>query len=159
MVPGADDRRLVDTVIYDELCRGVVREQSRREYERVVAALVDEGCEAVVLGCTEIEELLLDPSRSSRRRAALASTRLHSRGRRRPGARPMTARTIVVAAVAFVRDGQVLTVRKRGTTRFMLVGGKPEPGESTYDAAVRETREEVGLDVSTPGPGHWASTC
>jgi 8-oxo-dGTP diphosphatase len=63
----------------------------------------------------------------------------------------MTARTIVVAAVAFVRDGQVLTVRKRGTTRFMLVGGKPEPGESTYDAAVRETREEVGLDVSGPG--------
>ena len=58
---------------------------------------------------------------------------------------------IVVAAVAFVRDGQVLTVRKRGTTRFMLVGGKPEPGESTYDAAVRETREEVGLNVSTPG--------
>ncbi|MEN8706307.1 8-oxo-dGTP pyrophosphatase MutT (NUDIX family) [Nocardioides marinisabuli] len=63
----------------------------------------------------------------------------------------MTAECIVVAAVAFVRDGQVLTVRKRGTTRFMLVGGKPEPGESAYDAAVRETREEVGLDVGGPG--------
>lgn len=54
---------------------------------------------------------------------------------------------LVVAAVAFVRDGQVLTVRKRGTRRFMLVGGKLEPGEPALDAAVREAREEVGLHV------------
>lgn len=56
--------------------------------------------------------------------------------------------TIVVAAVAFVRDGTVLTVRKRGTRRFMLVGGKLEPGESAYDAAVRECAEEIGIEVS-----------
>ncbi len=55
--------------------------------------------------------------------------------------------TFVVAAVAFVRDGRVLTVRKRGTSRFMLPGGKLEPGESAYAAAVREVREEVGLEV------------
>ena len=55
--------------------------------------------------------------------------------------------TIVVSAVAFVRDGAVLTVRKHGTDRFMLVGGKPEPGEAPAHAAVRETREEVGLTV------------
>jgi 8-oxo-dGTP diphosphatase len=46
-----------------------------------------------------------------------------------------------------VRDGCVLTVRKRGTERFMLVGGKLEPGESARDAALRETVEEVGIDV------------
>lgn len=55
--------------------------------------------------------------------------------------------TITVSAVALVRDGAVLTVRKRGTDRFMLVGGKPEPGENAYDCAVRETREEVSLEV------------
>lgn len=54
---------------------------------------------------------------------------------------------IVVAAVALVRDGRVLTVRKRGTERFMLVGGKLEPGESARDAALRETLEEVGIAV------------
>lgn len=54
---------------------------------------------------------------------------------------------IVVAAVAIVRDGAVLTVRKRGTARFMLVGGKLEPGESPEQAALRETREEVGIEV------------
>ena len=56
-------------------------------------------------------------------------------------------RHIVVAAVALVRDGCVLTVRKRGTQRFMLVGGKLEPGESARDAALRETYEEVGLRI------------
>ncbi|MDN5895052.1 MAG: dihydrofolate reductase [Nocardioides sp.] len=53
--------------------------------------------------------------------------------------------TLEVAAVAFVRDGQVLTVRKRGTSRFMLVGGKLDPGETPADAACREAEEEVGL--------------
>ncbi len=59
-----------------------------------------------------------------------------------------TAADIVVAAIALVRDGCVLTVRKRGTERFMLVGGKLEPGESARDAALRETREEVGLEIT-----------
>ncbi|MBS4754595.1 NUDIX domain-containing protein [Nocardioides sp. zg-ZUI104] len=58
---------------------------------------------------------------------------------------PASSPTIVVAAVALVRDGAVLTVRKQGTSRFMLVGGKLEPGESARDAAIRETLEEVGL--------------
>jgi 8-oxo-dGTP diphosphatase len=57
-------------------------------------------------------------------------------------------RHIVVAAIALVRDGHVLTVRKKGTERFMLVGGKLEPGESARDAALRETREEVGLHIT-----------
>ena len=58
-------------------------------------------------------------------------------------------RHIVVAAVALVRDGHVLTVRKRGTERFMLVGGKLEPGESAREAALRETYEEVGLGIES----------
>lgn len=56
--------------------------------------------------------------------------------------------TIVVSAVALIRGGAVLTVRKQGTNKFMLVGGKPEAGESAYDCAVRETREEVSLEVT-----------
>ena len=56
--------------------------------------------------------------------------------------------TIVVSAVALVRDAAVLTVRKRGTERFMLVGGKPEPGETAYECAVRETWEETSLRIA-----------
>lgn len=51
----------------------------------------------------------------------------------------------VVAVVLRAPDGRLLTVRKRGTTRFMLPGGKPEPGEPAPSAAVREVREEIGL--------------
>jgi 8-oxo-dGTP pyrophosphatase MutT (NUDIX family) len=54
---------------------------------------------------------------------------------------------IEVVSIAFVRDGAVLTVRKRGTSRFMLVGGKPEVGESPEQAARREVREEIGVEV------------
>ena len=60
-----------------------------------------------------------------------------------------TDRHIVVAAVALVRHDCVLTVRKSGTQRFMLVGGKLEPGESPLEAALRETYEEVGLRIET----------
>ncbi len=41
--------------------------------------------------------------------------------------------------------GQILTVRKRGTTFFIFPGGKPELGESPIDAAVREVGEELGV--------------
>ena len=54
--------------------------------------------------------------------------------------------TIVVAAVV-LRDeaGRMLSVRKRGTTSFLLPGGKLEPGETPAQAALREVAEEVGV--------------
>ena len=56
--------------------------------------------------------------------------------------------------------GDLLLVRKRGTDRFMLPGGKVEPGETHVAAAVREVAEEVGLDLS-PGSvgllGRWSA--
>ena len=54
----------------------------------------------------------------------------------------------VVSAVV-IRDerGRILVVRKRGTTRFMLPGGKIEAGETPAEAAIRELREEVGAEL------------
>ena len=52
---------------------------------------------------------------------------------------------VVSAVVVRDRDGRVLTVRKTGTSMFMLPGGKHEPGESARDAAARELAEETGL--------------
>jgi 8-oxo-dGTP pyrophosphatase MutT (NUDIX family) len=62
------------------------------------------------------------------------------------------------ASLAIVRDGRLLVVRKRGTSRFMLPGGKIEPDESALDCALREAREEVGLSVDAGHVvelGHW----
>ena len=53
----------------------------------------------------------------------------------------------VSAVVLRSPRGEVLTVRKRGTSRFMLPGGKPEPGETPAQTAVRECAEEVGVHL------------
>jgi aspartate racemase len=60
VVPDASDRRIVHEVIYNELCVGVVVDESRREYRRIMRALADRGAEAILLGCTEID-LLVGP--------------------------------------------------------------------------------------------------
>ena len=55
---------------------------------------------------------------------------------------------IVVSAVVFRDDeGRILTVRKAGTHRFMLPGGKREPGETAAQTAIRECAEELGLTL------------
>ena len=53
----------------------------------------------------------------------------------------------VSAVVFFDAQHRMLTVRKRGTELFMHPGGKPEPGESPVEAAVREVGEELGVRV------------
>ncbi len=58
LVPPARDRELVHRVIYEELCLGSIVEASRTEYRRIMADLVDQGAEAIVLGCTEITLLV-----------------------------------------------------------------------------------------------------
>ncbi|MFJ4208406.1 NUDIX domain-containing protein [Paenarthrobacter sp. NPDC089675] len=56
---------------------------------------------------------------------------------------------IVVSAVCIYNpDGRLLTVRKRGTDKFMHPGGKPEVGETAAEAASRELLEEVGIAVA-----------
>jgi aspartate racemase len=53
-VPSRWDRQVVHRVIYDELCRGEIRDESRQEYQEIIENLVGTGVEAVILGCTEI---------------------------------------------------------------------------------------------------------
>ncbi len=60
LVPGEADRLVLDRAVFDELCRGVLSDTTRTALRSVLARLVDQGAEAVVLGCTELE-LLLGP--------------------------------------------------------------------------------------------------
>lgn len=81
-VPDAAARERVHRVIYEELCLGVVRDASREAYRRIIAQLVDDGAECIVLGCTEIclligdgdaEVPLFDTTMLHARAAAVAS--------------------------------------------------------------------------------------
>ncbi|MEM7051058.1 MAG: aspartate/glutamate racemase family protein [Acidobacteriota bacterium] len=60
MVPEAADRELIHRVIYDELCLGKVRRESRQAYLEVIARLARGGAEGIIAGCTEIT-LLVSP--------------------------------------------------------------------------------------------------
>ena len=60
LVPGAEDRRIVHDVIYDELCVGVISDSSREEYRRIMRELSGRGAQGVLFGCTEID-LLVGP--------------------------------------------------------------------------------------------------
>jgi len=57
-VPPAADRDIVHRVIYDELCLGRVRDESRHEFIRIINGLHEKGCAGVIQGCTEIVMLV-----------------------------------------------------------------------------------------------------
>ena len=58
LVPNREDRQIVHNVIYQELCLGMTRPDSKAEYLRIIDALVAQGAEAIILGCTEIGTLI-----------------------------------------------------------------------------------------------------
>ncbi len=58
VVPESEDRALVHKTIFDELCCGRILDQTREDYIRIIDGLVEQGAEAVVLGCTEIGLLI-----------------------------------------------------------------------------------------------------
>ena len=58
LTPPAAERAEVHRIIYDELCLGKVLDESRQIYRNIITGLAEAGAEGVVLGCTEIEQLV-----------------------------------------------------------------------------------------------------
>lgn len=58
IVPETADRDIVHSVIYNELVNGDIRDESRREYLKIIEKLSAAGAEAIILGCTEIPLLI-----------------------------------------------------------------------------------------------------
>lgn len=57
-IPGNEDRKLVNDIIYNELCLGKINQSSKQDVVRIIDGLAAEGAEAVILGCTEIPLLI-----------------------------------------------------------------------------------------------------
>ena len=75
-IPGKADRERINTIILDELVAGVFTDKSRAYFIKVISWLKGRGCDAVVLGCTEIP-IIVTPESSPL--PALDSTRLLAR--------------------------------------------------------------------------------
>ncbi|HEY7096336.1 MAG TPA: amino acid racemase [Terriglobales bacterium] len=75
-IPGSKEREKLNQIIFDELVNGIFTPRSLAYYVEVIRSLKDEGCDAVVLGCTEIP-LLVTPEASPL--PTLDSTRLLAR--------------------------------------------------------------------------------
>jgi aspartate racemase len=75
VVPSATDRMAVHRIIYEELCMGVIRQESRKAHRAIIDRLVADGAEGVVLGCTELELLVRADDAPV---PVFATTRLHA---------------------------------------------------------------------------------
>lgn len=58
IVPDEEEMDSIHKIIYEELCLGIVTDESREEYIRIINNLVKRGAEGVILGCTEITLLI-----------------------------------------------------------------------------------------------------
>ena len=74
--PGSEDRLEIDRIIFEELVNARFTDSARARFHEVIEGLGESGCDAVVLGCTEIP-LIVDPATSPL--PTLDSTRLLAR--------------------------------------------------------------------------------
>jgi aspartate racemase len=58
VIPEKDDRGLINDVIFNELCKGILNEDSKNQFLRIIEKLAAKGAEGVILGCTEIPLLI-----------------------------------------------------------------------------------------------------
>ncbi len=58
ITPEKQDRDFVHDVIYNEICRGIIKPESKERYRLIMDTLVDQGAEGIIFGCTEIPLLI-----------------------------------------------------------------------------------------------------
>lgn len=58
IIPSREEREIIHRVIYDELCKGIINEESKNEYIKIIDDLALNGADGIVLGCTEIPLLI-----------------------------------------------------------------------------------------------------
>ncbi len=58
IIPSRTDREVIDSVIYNELCRGTIDQSSKEKYKEIITRLISDGADGVILGCTEIPLLI-----------------------------------------------------------------------------------------------------
>lgn len=60
LIPDAEDREIINRVIYDELVLGEIKPESLEAYKKIIEKLIAAGAQGIILGCTEIGLLVKD---------------------------------------------------------------------------------------------------
>jgi len=58
VIPNEEERELIHNVIYNELCLGITKPESKTRFKKIIRNLVSNGAEGIILGCTEIPLLI-----------------------------------------------------------------------------------------------------
>lgn len=58
IIPDENQRAAIHGIIYDELVKGIINNESRNIVLEIISDLIDKGAEGIILGCTEIELLI-----------------------------------------------------------------------------------------------------
>jgi len=58
LIPSNTDREIIDSVIYNELCLGILKQSSKEKFKDIIGKLVSVGADGLILGCTEIPLLI-----------------------------------------------------------------------------------------------------
>ncbi|MHB9295543.1 aspartate racemase [Pillotina sp. SPG140] len=58
IVPKEDDQIIINEIIYEELCKGIIKENSQKKYIEIINEMVKNGIQGIILGCTEIGLLI-----------------------------------------------------------------------------------------------------
>lgn len=58
IIPDENDRDIINKIIFDELCIGVIKESSKNKLLEIIDKCANKGAKAVVLGCTELPNII-----------------------------------------------------------------------------------------------------
>ncbi len=58
ITPDEEERNIIHSIIYGELVKGIIKDESRDKFKAIISRLQSQGAEGVILGCTEIPLLI-----------------------------------------------------------------------------------------------------
>ena len=75
IIPEEEEREIIHTIIFKELCLGEIKESSRKKFKDIIENLISKGAEGIILGCTEIPLLIREKDCSV---PVFDTTRIHA---------------------------------------------------------------------------------
>lgn len=60
VIPDENQQHVINDIIFNELCVGIIKEESRQKLNAIIDSCIEKGAQAVVLGCTELPNIIKD---------------------------------------------------------------------------------------------------